>query len=84
MWRRRLKIFCRPIRALATVVVLAVLPKCVLCAAAYAGVGAALRPGGPELCGAPAGPVGHWTWLLPALGVALGWFAVHRRHSLKL
>jgi hypothetical protein len=32
---------------------LAVTPKCLLCVLAYAGLGAALGLGGPELCGAP-------------------------------
>lgn len=31
----------------------AVAPKCFLCVLAYAGLGAALGLGGPELCGAP-------------------------------
>jgi hypothetical protein len=48
---------------------LALAPKCVLCVLAYASAGAALGLGGPEFCGAPAGP---WTWLLPVLGAALG------------
>ena len=50
---------------------LALTPKCVLCLLAYAGVGAALGLGGPEICGAVAGPTGHWLWLLHALGVRL-------------
>jgi hypothetical protein len=31
----------------------ALVPKCLVCAAAYTGLGAALGFGGPELCGAP-------------------------------
>ena len=47
-------------------------PKCVLCVMAYLAAGTALRFGGPELCGAPAGPGTHWLAWLPALGLALG------------
>ena len=34
---------------------LALMPKCLLCLTAYAGLGAALGLGGPEICGAPSG-----------------------------
>jgi LPXTG-motif cell wall-anchored protein len=63
-------------------VLLALAPKCFLCVAAYLTAGAALRFGGPELCGAPAGGAGHWTMWLPALGLAVGavgFFAFGRR-----
>ncbi|HEY8993193.1 MAG TPA: hypothetical protein VIM71_00795 [Lacunisphaera sp.] len=54
---------------------LAVAPKCVLCLAAYAGIGAVLGLGGPEICGASE-PT-HWTpVVLGALGAA-GFF-LHR------
>jgi hypothetical protein len=45
----------RPIRWLSAAAFFALLPKCVVCFAAYAGVGAALGVnfGAPELCGAP-------------------------------
>jgi hypothetical protein len=53
----------------------AMTPKCVLCLAAYAGIGIALGLGEPELCGAPetthATPV-----VLGALGA--GGFVLHR------
>ena len=45
-------------------------PKCVLCLLAYAGLGAALGLGGPEICGASSGATGHWTVWLAALGIA--------------
>jgi len=52
---------------------LALAPKCLLCLAAYAGAGAALGLGGPELCGAPAAATGSWLhWLLPLLGTGIG------------
>jgi uncharacterized membrane protein YjjB (DUF3815 family) len=47
-------------------------PKCVLCLLAYAGLGAALGLGGPEICGASSGATGHWTVWLAALGIATG------------
>jgi hypothetical protein len=56
----------------APLVLLALTPKCLLCVAAYAGLGAVLGSGGPELCGAPAGSTGAWTFWLSAAGSALG------------
>ncbi len=50
---------------------LALAPKCVLCVLAYAGLGAVLGFGGPELCGAAGDATGTWVWLL-ALGAAVG------------
>lgn len=56
-------------------VLLAVMPKCILCLATYAGIGAALGLGSPELCGATE-PT-HWTpIMLGALGAA--GFILHR------
>ncbi|HEY0864628.1 MAG TPA: hypothetical protein VGD97_11030 [Lacunisphaera sp.] len=54
---------------------LAVAPKCLLCVLAYAGLGAALGLGGPELCGAP-----DRFALLPLLLGAVGavGFLLHR------
>jgi hypothetical protein len=50
---------------------LALAPKCVLCVLAYAGLGAALGFGGPELCGVTGDATVSWVWL-PALGAAVG------------
>ena len=51
---------------------LALAPKCVLCVLAYAGLGAALGLGGPEICGAPGDVTGqHAMWLVGA-GAAIG------------
>ena len=62
-------------------VLLAFAPKCLLCVAGYVAAGAALRFGGAELCGGPAGSGGHWTAWLAALGLTLGvaGFWAHRR-----
>ena len=57
---------------------LALVPKCVLCVLAYMGLGAALRLGGPELCGGGAASTLPWTLLLPVLGGTLG-VALKRR-----
>jgi len=46
---------------------LALTPKCLLCVLAYAGLGAALGLGGPEICGATSGTTGHWIVWLPVL-----------------
>jgi len=58
---------------------LALAPKCVMCLIAYAGIGAALGLGGPELCGATDSAAGSWpTWLLFGLAaIAIGIYA-HR------
>lgn len=61
-----------PLPRLAAVALLALAPKCLLCAAAYAGLGAALGLGGPEICGAPGNATGHWMAWLPAVGFAAG------------
>lgn len=62
----------RAVRWLWPAALLAVAPKCVLCLVAYAGLGAALGLGGPELCGAVADET-PWPWpsLLAALSAAL-------------
>ena len=66
-----MNIFRRPIRALVPVVLLATLPKCMLCAAGYAGLGAALGLGGPELCGAASDAARLASPWWAALGVAM-------------
>jgi hypothetical protein len=63
-------------RWLAPVALVALAPKCLLCVAAYAGLGAALGLGGREMCGATAGPPGTWVSPLGFLGVALVVFGV--------
>jgi hypothetical protein len=51
---------------------LALTPKCLLCVLAFAGLGAAVGLGGPEICGAPAGSPAAWATSLAWLGVACG------------
>ena len=48
----------RTARWLAGLALMVAVPKCFLCVLAYAGLGAALGLGGPELCGGPA--VSSW------------------------
>jgi hypothetical protein len=50
---------------------LALAPKCLLCVAAYAGLGAALGLGAPEICGASAGLEFSWSGALAVVGTAL-------------
>jgi|GEM_PF-898321 len=50
----------------------ALVPKCVLCVLAYAGLGTALGLGGLELCGGSNDASGHWAAWLAALGTAVG------------
>lgn len=59
----------RAVRWLLPAALLAFVPKCMLCVMAYAGLGAALGLGGPEICGAPAGSPGSWVSSLAWLGV---------------
>jgi hypothetical protein len=62
---------------------LALAPKCALCVAAYVGLGAALRFGGPEICGASGAAAGHWLLWLPALGLAVGAIGLFVRSHLR-
>jgi len=62
----------RTVRWLGPAALLALTPKCLLCVLAYAGLGAALGLGGPELCGAPAGSPATWVASLAWLGIAGG------------
>jgi hypothetical protein len=62
----------RPFRPLAVVVILALTPKCLVCVAAYAGIGALLGFSGPEVCGAAIGSPGPWASPLVVFGGALG------------
>lgn len=67
---------------LAAGALLVLVPKCLLCAAAYAGLGAALGLGGPEICGASAGVApDHLAWLaVPGVtSCTVLWFAARRR-----
>lgn len=78
----------RAVRWLGAAALLALAPKCTLCVLAYAGLGAALGLGGPEICGA-AGPPDAWTtalaWLGAAAGLAaLGLLATLRRRTNNL
>jgi hypothetical protein len=60
----------RAVRWLAPAALLALAPKCLVCVLAYAGLGAALGLGGPEICGASAGSPGSWAASLAWLGGA--------------
>lgn len=68
-----------PWRAAAALALLALAPKCVVCLAAYVGLGALLGLGGPEICGAPA----DWTTVLAACGVAIGLGALGLRAACR-
>jgi hypothetical protein len=62
----------RAVRWLLPAALLALAPKCLLCLAAYAGLGTALGLGGGELCGAPASAMESWMRWLPVIaGAAL-------------
>lgn len=69
----------RPRVWLVSAALLALTPKCVLCVLAYAGLGAALGLGGPELCGATPSTAGHWFLLLTATAATLVLAALRRR-----
>lgn len=66
------------VRWLLPAALLALVPKCVLCVLAYAGLGAALGFGGPEICGGPTATDSPdmWASSLAWAGAALGVFAL--------
>ena len=64
--------FHRAVRWLVPAAALALTPKCLVCLLAYAGLGAALGLGGPEMCGAPAGAPGAWVSSLALRGGGVG------------
>src|ERR1035438_2592901 len=64
------EILRRPIRPLAAVAFLTLEPKCVVCALAYAGIGAVLGLCGPKICGVTVGSRGSWAPSLAVFGVA--------------
>ncbi len=71
--RPRLAERLRPRRGwLIPAALLVLAPKCALCLLAYAGLGAALGIGGPELCGASGDATRPGTIWLAVLGGALG------------
>jgi hypothetical protein len=72
MLRRLVEILWWPGGWLATSALVALAPKCLLCLAAYAGLGAALGLGGPEICGASSGVAESWIPWLPLSGIVLG------------
>ena len=61
---------------------LALAPKCLLCLAAYAGIGAALGLGGPEICGASGRPLSLGTMWLVLLAIGAIGLAARRCHHL--
>lgn len=68
---RQLSEHARRLRGwLVPVVLLALAPKCFLCALAYVGAGTALSLGGPEICGAD-NASRSWPIALPVLGTTL-------------
>jgi len=72
MPRRLGEILRRPFRWLGPAAVLALMPKCVGCVLAYAGIGAALGLPGPEFCDPAAGTPGWWAPALASFSLALG------------
>lgn len=70
------------IRWLVSAAALALMPKCLLCAAAYLGLGAALGLGTPELCGGSRPGPTPWTWAASAGALAVSFVVLpwlHRR-----
>jgi len=81
MWWRRAEFSRRAVRWLGMASLLAFAPKCVLCVFAYAGLGAWLGLGGPEICGAPTDASPAWPSGLAACG--LGMFGLLIAHCVK-
>jgi len=76
----RTKSFRRSIRWLLPAALLALMPKCFLCLAAYAGIGAVLGFGGPEICGATSSPMSLWVSAFVLGGGALSAIGLYVRH----
>jgi len=90
MHLHRPKFSRRAVRWLWPAALLALTPKCLLCVLAYAGLGAALGAGGPEICGGSAESLATWATVLAWLGLALGLGAIgslasyRRRYEVSL
>lgn len=74
----RAKRWARAMRWGSGIVLLALAPKCLLCAAAYLGLGAMLSLAGPELCGAASNAAPDWPWLALGVGIAVLAVFMHR------
>jgi hypothetical protein len=68
----RIKFSRRAVRWFLPTALFALMPKCLLCVVAYAGLGAALGLGRSEICGASAGSPATWASSIAWLGVASG------------
>ena len=69
---RRLGEVRRPLRWLGPAALLALMPKCMGCVLAYAGIGAVLGLSGPEFCDPTAGAPGWWAPAFASFSLALG------------
>jgi len=73
--------FRRSVRWLLPAALLAFTPKCLVCLLAYAGIGASLGIGGPEICGAASSStVTLWTVSFVVGGTALSAVGFYVRH----
>src|SRR5688572_27256852 len=72
MSSRRTEFSHRAVRWLLPGALVALMPKCLLCVAAYAGLGIGLGASGPDICGTSGGFPGSWASSLAWLGVAGG------------
>jgi hypothetical protein len=68
---RKSELVYRALRWLCPAALLALAPKCLLCVLAYAGLGAAFKLGGREICGAPNESPLSWPAIVTWLGVAV-------------
>lgn len=71
-------------RRLAFAALLALAPKCVLCLLAFAGLGAAVGPGGPEICGPTDDSAAvrlEWLWPVAVGTIVAARHVVRRRQS---
>jgi hypothetical protein len=70
MFSQRVRFSRRTVRWLWPLAVLALVPKCLLCLAGYAGLGIALGLGGPEICGVEGALPSAWPLPLLQIGIA--------------
>lgn len=72
MRSQRIELSRRVVRWFLPAAALALVPKCLLCVLAYAGISTALGLTGPEICDSTAGSPSLWTFAPTSFSIASG------------